>query len=38
MNVCIAGSGVKDFRVDRDDEYFIAFGNLNRGDMEVCFF
>lgn len=31
----IHGSGVKDFRVDRDDEYFIAFGNLNRGDMEI---
>ena len=37
-DVYIAGNGVKDFVADRDDEYFIAFGNLNRGDMEVCVF
>lgn len=30
-----AGSGVKEFFADRDAEYFIALGNLNRVDTEV---
>lgn len=31
----IHGSGVKYLTVDRDDDYFVAFGNLNSQDMEV---
>ena len=30
-----AGTGVKEFVADRDAEYFVALGNLNRVDTEV---